>query len=60
MEAIVRLMVVDVLKDVVKAKANGGPDVRRLINMVWLDGRPQVPRRDLSYTNTCKLLYGCK
>jgi hypothetical protein len=60
MEAIVRRMVVDGVRDVVKAKAKGGLDVRRLINMVWLEGRPQVPRRDLSYTNTCKLLYGCK
>ena len=49
MEAIVRLMMVDVLRDVVKAKANGGLDVRRFINMVWLEGRPQVPRRDSSY-----------
>ena len=60
MEAIVRLMMVDVLRDVVKAKANGGLDVRLFINMVWLEGRPQVPRRDLSYTNTCKLLYACE
>jgi hypothetical protein len=36
MEAIVRLRV-DVLRDVVKAK--GGLDVRRFINMVWLEGR---------------------
>ena len=52
MEAIVRLMV-DLVRDVVKAK--GGLDVRRFINMVWLEGRSQLLLCYMYSTRMCSM-----